>query len=354
MGECTFKRAYEIEGSENGSGIYKYEKKDGKIKIISYKGNEKNIVIPDTIDGMPVTEIGDYAFGTKLSEEYVTALSVTIPDTVEIIGEGAFASTEAKNIVLPKNLIRIGKHAFPSKGFCKKLIIPSGLKSVSEITENELSVEEFISESENQYFYTNEGLLFSADRKVLIKCPSMTKKEVIDIPMGTETISDYAFYGCKNVKKITIPDTVINIGKGAFLNLHNLWGLNAKTKVPFLSEKIIEKNTFIKVAGSGEIDIDNIESSLYRILATTIYGKNVVIGKSYDRKFISKYIEYIKSNTEIFISDLCSDKTFAKFVLNNIRLDEDVREKLISVYKNDTLLVAEILENSVLVENVSI
>ncbi|MVX36967.1 leucine-rich repeat protein, partial [Myroides sp. LoEW2-1] len=54
------------------------------IKITGIKTNDKNIVIPSTIDSFSVTHIGSGAFeGNNLTE-------VTIPNSVTHIGSGAF------------------------------------------------------------------------------------------------------------------------------------------------------------------------------------------------------------------------------------------------------------------------
>ena len=55
--------------------------------ITNYTGIGGNVTIPTTIDGVPVTIIGNYAFmgNTNLT-------SVTIPANITIIGSGAFDS----------------------------------------------------------------------------------------------------------------------------------------------------------------------------------------------------------------------------------------------------------------------
>lgn len=55
------------------------------VKITQYNGNETDVVIPDTIDGRPVTIIGENSF-----KENLQIKSVTIPDTVKTIESSAF------------------------------------------------------------------------------------------------------------------------------------------------------------------------------------------------------------------------------------------------------------------------
>ena len=58
--------------------------KDGV--ILEYTGTDENVVIPDTIGGEPVTEIGEGAF------QWAAITSVAIPATVTHIGDFAFNS----------------------------------------------------------------------------------------------------------------------------------------------------------------------------------------------------------------------------------------------------------------------
>jgi hypothetical protein len=62
-----------------------YETNNGAITITGYTGPSGAVTIPDTINGLPVTSIGDYAF---IDDTGLT--SVTIPDTVTNIGDYAF------------------------------------------------------------------------------------------------------------------------------------------------------------------------------------------------------------------------------------------------------------------------
>ncbi|MDE6592833.1 MAG: leucine-rich repeat domain-containing protein, partial [Oscillospiraceae bacterium] len=50
------------EQGEDVSDIFTYRIKDGYVRINKYKGSETSVVIPDTIEGLPVKTINENAF----------------------------------------------------------------------------------------------------------------------------------------------------------------------------------------------------------------------------------------------------------------------------------------------------
>jgi hypothetical protein len=69
-----------------------------KITITGYSGWETNVAIPEKIDGIPVTAIGERAFAQK------EILIVALPPTVTTIGKGAFAGNSMELIGIGTNV----------------------------------------------------------------------------------------------------------------------------------------------------------------------------------------------------------------------------------------------------------
>ncbi|MDR2514337.1 MAG: hypothetical protein LBD02_03905 [Christensenellaceae bacterium] len=67
----------------------------GGWKITGYTGSGGLVVIPDELDGLPVTEIADLAF--YRSSPQVTA-NLVIPESVRVIGERAFDASDASGV----------------------------------------------------------------------------------------------------------------------------------------------------------------------------------------------------------------------------------------------------------------
>lgn len=55
----------EVSAAEDTSNFEYYLKDDNTVIITSYTGNDVNVVIPQYIDGYPVTSIGHYTFFIK-------------------------------------------------------------------------------------------------------------------------------------------------------------------------------------------------------------------------------------------------------------------------------------------------
>ncbi len=105
---------------------------DGGHYIIAFVGNvEGGIVeIPETYNGLPVTEIGKDAFNAK--KNGVTIKEVTLPASITELPEGAFGGcTTVEKITLPVGIKSIPVAAFSSCHKLKDLTIPSTVEFVS-------------------------------------------------------------------------------------------------------------------------------------------------------------------------------------------------------------------------------
>ncbi|CAA6678129.1 MULTISPECIES: leucine-rich repeat domain-containing protein [unclassified Lentimonas] len=153
------------------------------------------LVIPETIESMPVTSIGDSAF------EYCRRLtSVTIPESVISIGDSAFDNCEnLTSVTIPVNVNNIGDSAF---------------QDCSNLTSIDVH-------SSNQYYSSIDGALLDKSQRTLIKYPSK-KTGAFTVPNSVTRINDRAFYRCSYLNSITISDSITRIGSSVFTNCDNL------------------------------------------------------------------------------------------------------------------------------------
>lgn len=117
-------RVREIENTDD----FKYEVIEGHAVITRYIGSAEEVVVPSSIEDVPVAEIGFYAF-----EAQHDIKSVVLPDTITLIGEGAFMDCSSlESINLPDSLSGIDRGAFVSCVKLQELVIPSACKYIKE------------------------------------------------------------------------------------------------------------------------------------------------------------------------------------------------------------------------------
>jgi len=80
-----------------------YTTNNGAITITGYTGPGGAVTIPDTINGLPVTSIGEEAF-----EDCANLTTVTIPSSVASIGDWAFAEEGLRSIYFQGNAPSLG------------------------------------------------------------------------------------------------------------------------------------------------------------------------------------------------------------------------------------------------------
>ena len=144
--------------------------------ITKYNGTDTVVVIPSKINGFTVETIGHGAF------ERSAVTSVTIPDSVTAIHDGAFANcSQLTNISIPNSVTSIGLSAFEHCTSLKSITLPSSLRNIS------------------MFLFHN--------------CSQLT---TIQIPDSVLSIQDYAFGNCISLETIHIPVSVTSIGVYAF------------------------------------------------------------------------------------------------------------------------------------------
>lgn len=96
----------------------KWKQTETGAMLLHLETDMEEVVIPDEVEGIPITEIGDYCFsgrGRGMEGEVRNNVfrSISLPETVERIGDFAFYHcTKLEKIMFGKNLKKIGSDAF--------------------------------------------------------------------------------------------------------------------------------------------------------------------------------------------------------------------------------------------------
>ena len=196
-------------------GVLSYSIANGKVTITQCDPSASGeLVIPDTIEGYPVTAIGDNAF---YNCNGLTA--VHIPDGVTTIGGAAFyRCTNMTSVTIPPSVSYIGGNAFNTSGDSISVYITDLTAWCNIVLSNSLSSPLWPSGK----LYLDGALVtdmvipqdVTAIRaNTFVNCSSLTS---VVIPDGVASIGGSAFGYCPNLTSVTISDSVTTIEFGAF------------------------------------------------------------------------------------------------------------------------------------------
>lgn len=132
------------------AALLKYNKHDTYVEITGFRADETDIVLPDTIEGLPVTTIQ----------------------------EGAFFSSQLTSIYIPESVTQIGGIAFQACADLQRI----------EVDEH------------NPAYTSVDGVLYDKEEKILYAYPNAlaenenTLKSSYSVPDGVETIAQGVFF----------------------------------------------------------------------------------------------------------------------------------------------------------------
>lgn len=199
-----------------GAEDFTYEILADCVTITGYTGSDTNLIIPDTIEGYPVTVIGDSAFMIS------PLTSVVIPDSVTTIRDNAFScSFFLQSVSIGANVTYIGQDAFywcPLTSLTVAEANPSYC-TVEDVLFNKQKTTLILYPGNKSGSFTIPAGVTDLRTNAFAYCHLLTSV-VIDGDLGT--ISDGVFYGCSALTSVTIGDNIDIIGKGAFADCSQL------------------------------------------------------------------------------------------------------------------------------------
>ena len=182
-----------------------------------------SITIPNS-----VTSIGDRAFCGCSG-----LTSITIPNSVTSIGYLAFGGCHSlTSITIPDSVTSIGGCAFSCCSSLTSITISNSVTSIGSCAFGECrSLTSINVASDNNYYSSNNGILFNKKKTELIRFPSRKSQTSYTIPNSVTSIGSEAFEGCTGLTSITIPNSVTSIGNFAFDGCNSLTSITIPNSV---------------------------------------------------------------------------------------------------------------------------
>jgi hypothetical protein len=222
-----------------------YTTNNGTITITGYTGRGGALILPSTINGLPVTSIGVNAF-----YDCTSLTSVAIGTNVASILGSAFEMCSLTNVTIPSSVTSIGDYAF-SQASLTSLTIGNGVTSIGQAA-------------------------FSG-------CSGLTS---VIIGNNVTSIGDGVFEHCWSLKRVTMPDSVTNIGYEAFADCRSLTNITIPNSVTSIEDLAFQQCTSLTAvyfqgnapsADSSVFDYDS-NATVYFLPGTVGWGSMTWFG----------------------------------------------------------------------------
>ncbi|MDA7502746.1 leucine-rich repeat protein, partial [bacterium] len=250
------------------------------------------LVIPSTIEGKPVTSIGERAF-----EDCIRLTSISLGSGITSIGERAFSNcSQLRSINIPagvtaikyytflyctklnsvsfeanSELSSIGINAFQNCESLRSITIPDGVIEIRDVA------------FQNCHSLTTialPNLITSIEFGTFARCRSLTS---ITIPSGVTSIGGRAFTGCTSLTSVTIPDGVTSINPSTFEGCSSLTNITIPTSVT-----TIGSGAFCRCASLTSIKLPD---------GLTSIGNNPFDGTNISYDYIDDSLNYLVSRS---------------------------------------------------------
>lgn len=207
----------------------------------------------------PITEIEmatpcDSILGGTFSD-CPNLTKITIGEGLKYIGDKAFANSPVKEANLPSTLRDISSTAFTGYSsycpFVNDIQPENHIRYIGKVAYQcvdrdleEYTIKDGTVTLADELFESSQGNAFhipASVEQIGSRVFAGTQIKTLPEMPGLKRIGDEAFYQCKNLKKVTIPETVEYIGGGAFYGCSNIWSLTYNA-INAECERLMESN----------------------------------------------------------------------------------------------------------------
>ena len=178
------------------------------------KDGRKLLKAPQNLDGTYSVKKGTKIICDMAFYDYSSLSSLVIPDSVIIIGFGAFEGCSSlRSLVIPDSVTSIGNRAFWWCGSLESLVIPYRVINIGDMAFYGCFSLRSLVISNSVTCIGDDAFWFCSSLRNLV------------IPDSVTSIGDRAFSGCCSLESLVIPDSVTSIGDWTFSDCYSLRSL---------------------------------------------------------------------------------------------------------------------------------
>ncbi len=268
------------------------ELNNNELTLVKYEGYSSDVVVPEMVDGLHVTRIGDSVF--EKCSNFLE--SIFLPDTIEIIGHAAFKNCyKLKKINLPINLKIIEDEAFYGCGseFDNNMVFTGHGKGINVLILPENL--ETIGRLAFGHCVNLKSVYFLGSTKEIgseaFSCCERIKEIVM--PNNLEIIRSWAFWNCRHLESIALPDSLKIIENEAFIFCHRIKSIRLPKYLEQFDGTVLKRCSSLK-----SIEVDK-ENRHFISIDNVIYSKDLtqliyyMPSKPEEKFIIPETVEYI-------------------------------------------------------------
>ncbi len=221
---------------------YKYFlKEDNTVELTLYEGNDKDVIVPETINGYPVTSIDYWCFfqGKNIESIYIPSSVTTLYLSGEE-GEMFSGNTSLKSIVV---------------------------------------------DEKNPNFSSEDGVLYNKSKTKILAYPINKPDTNITIPKNVSEIGIMAFYYNKNLTSIKFDGNIQSIGSGAFADQNSLKEFYYPELVSATYPILVSCYTHVDVYISKDISVINDEEFAGSDVTLYVYNNSYALDWAKEHEF---------------------------------------------------------------------
>lgn len=190
-----------------------------QLTLVNIGNYSQDLIIPDKVDGVPVTVIASNALYDKPYR------NLLLPRSLREIQENAIlsSSSDFTTLIIPENVEKIGRNAISvyrsTSSTSSSYFV---LKHITWMPKNCVVEEEWLKGW--NVIYSEKGEILIGKTCEMIPDNFMKNRNIseIVIPYGVKTIGKRAFWGCTKLESVAIGESVTSIGEYAFYDCKSL------------------------------------------------------------------------------------------------------------------------------------